>query len=208
METRTTTCDRCGAEIEKIRIYKSVTCEHTINRTKTAWYQNKLQFCCKTCLMKWYDENKESHFVPKGHENPEMGPLHKQIPIEVPEFDIEKEYSEKGLIKRTPIIAIDDDEDIPDYEEDSLYVEREALEKEILEKLQRDRDPIGSVEYHNTGPVDPDDERREEERLNRIKERVCKICGEEICDNSFDIPICDNCANLITEQQVNFLIHG
>lgn len=47
-------------------------------------------------------------------------------------------------------------------EEDSHSeeAEREALEKDILEKLRRDRDPIGNVEYVSDGPIDPEDEKR------------------------------------------------
>jgi len=97
---------------------------------------------------------------------------------------------EAGLIKRTPIDSEDDEDyedatyvpkeyifngeeeeeeysnvpsiinQVKEEESHSEEAEREALEKKIIKKLQRDRDPVGNIDYHSNGPVDPEEERR------------------------------------------------
>jgi len=49
---------------------------------------------------------------------------------------------------------------VKEEESHSEEAEREALEKKIIKKLQRDRDPVGNIDYHSNGPVDPEEERR------------------------------------------------
>lgn len=71
-----------------------------------------------------------------------------------------KEYNIDANDGKTPVSVpsmIDEAREEDSHSEES---EREALESEIIAKLKRDRDPVGSVDYTPNGNVDPEEEKR------------------------------------------------
>jgi hypothetical protein len=92
-------------------------------------------------------ENKDSIYEEYDDEDEDL--KYKSRNYEVDDNDEEKDFQSPSMI----------DEAIEE-ENHSVEAERQALESEILQKLRRDRDPIGNVEYSSGGNVDPEEERR------------------------------------------------